>query len=148
MDWNMKVDKNEICRRIKILVDLCENTEPAEPTEKFLFSDHLIASKELLQNAGNEGLNDHSDWADIMRQANKLWKIRKKIEKVGWDFVDDLEMHETIEDLLSNNQKIAAIKYYREIMQTHFDTKVSLKESKDFVDNMQEDMIGRGILVK
>ena len=101
-----------------------------------------------MQNAADEGLNDHSDWADIMRQANKLWKVRKKIEKVGWDFIDDLEMHETIEDLLSNNQKIAAIKYYREIMQTHFDTKVSLKESKDFVDNMQEDMIGRGILVK
>ena len=50
----MKVDKNEICRRIKLLVDLCENTEPAEPNDKFLFSDHLISSKELLQNAGDE----------------------------------------------------------------------------------------------
>jgi len=146
----MKVDKNEICRRIKLLVDLCENTEPAEPTERFLFSDHLIDAKEILQTALR--IDDNIEWSDgfteVMRQANKLWKVRKKIEKVGWDFVDDLEMHETIEDLLSNNQKIAAIKYYREIMQTHFNTKVTLKEAKDFVDNMQEDMIGRGILVK
>jgi len=144
----MKNDKNEICRRIKLLVDLCENTEPEEPSERFLFSNHLIDSKELLQDAENDELNDHNDWVDIMRRANKLWRVRKKIEKVGWDFFDDLEMHETIEDLLSNNHKIAAIQYYRQIMQTHFDTKASLKESKDFVDNIQEDMIGRGILVK
>jgi hypothetical protein len=152
MDWNMKVDKKEICRRIQLLVDLCENTEPADPTDSFLFSGHLIAAKEILGTALGRvesiGSDDHSDWAEIMRQANKLWTVRKKIEKEGWDFVDNLEMHETIEDLLSNNQKIAAIKYYREIMKTHFNTEVKLKESKDFVDDIEADMIARGVLVK
>jgi len=149
-DWNMKVDKKEICRRIQLLVDLCENTEPAEPTDSFLFSGDLIDAKEILQTALH--IDDNIEWGDgfteVMRQANKLWKIRKKIEKEGWDFVDNLEVHETIEDLLSNNQKIAAIKYYRQSMKTHFNTEVKLKESKDFVDSIEADMIARGVLVK
>ena len=41
-----------------------------------------------------------------------------------------------------------AIKYYREIMKTHFDTEVGLREAKDFVDHMQDDMISRGVIVK
>ena len=62
------------------------------------------------------------------------------------DNVDLMEVHETIEEQVAQGAKIAAIKYYREVMDTHFDTKVSLKEAKDFVDAIQNDMIRRKII--
>ena len=57
-----------------------------------------------------------------------------------------LEVHETIEEHLAQNAKIAAIKYYRATMETHFDEKVTLKEAKDFVDAIQNDMKRKKII--
>jgi hypothetical protein len=144
----MKIDKKEIVRRLTLLVDLCENTELAEPNEDYLFSGHLIESKELLGRAmdGDGSGGDWTNWTEIMKASNQIWKLRKKIEKHGWEHAPMAEMHDTIEDLLTQNQKINAIKYYRDIMDTHFDTKVTLKEAKEFVDNMQADLVRRGVI--
>ena len=51
-----------------------------------------------------------------------------------------------IEDYLAQGQKINAIKYYREEMQHRFDERVSLRESKDFVDSIDDDLKRRGIV--
>ena len=79
-----------------------------------------------------------------------VWKqyFRNKIKngELDGDNVDLMEVHETIEEQLAQGAKITAIKYYREVMDTHFDTKVSLREAKDFVDAIQNDMKRKGVI--
>ena len=55
-------------------------------------------------------------------------------------------MIEDIEDFIAQNQKINAIKYYRNEMKEKFDDVVSLREAKEFVDQLQVTMKSRGMI--
>ena len=55
-------------------------------------------------------------------------------------------MIDVIEDYLAQGQKINAIKHYRTEMKETFGTEVSLRESKDFVDSIDDDLKRRGIV--
>ena len=44
----------------------------------------------------------------------------------------------TIEEHLAQSAKIAAIKYYRETMETHFNEKITLREAKDAIDDYDQ----------
>ena len=90
--------------------------------------------------------SEREDLISMMKCANRIWKTRNKIKNGEWDSLEMLEVHETIEEHLAQNAKIAAIKYYRETMKTHFDEKVSLREAKDFVDAIQNDMKRKGVI--
>ena len=82
---------------------------------------------------------------NVMKESNKIWRIRNKVKKGEWDGAEHTEMREEIEDYLPRSQKINAIKYYREEMKTRFDEQVGLRDSKDYIDEVHKDMKRRGI---
>ena len=53
---------------------------------------------------------------NIMKQSNKIWRLRNKIKNGDFDDLSYLEMNDAIEDYVAQNQKINAIKYYRQEM--------------------------------
>jgi ribosomal protein L7/L12 len=148
------VDKTLIIERLEMLISLIEKTEPDEPNEKNLFGNHAITAMEMIQKVRywDTGKNvqdpdsEREDLISMMKCANRIWKTRNKIKNGEWDSLEMLEVHETIEEHLAQNAKIAAIKYYRATMETHFDEKVTLREAKDFVDAIQNDMKRKKII--
>jgi ribosomal protein L7/L12 len=142
------MDKKNILTRLKMLVELCERTEPKVPSDVYLFSGQLIAAQEMVKRV-TEGPfgTDRDDQMDIMREANKIWKMRNKWDKKGIDGnLEEMEMIEAIEDFTSQGQKINAIKLYRTDMQRIFGQRVTLREAKDYIDQIVVDMKRRGIL--
>ena len=139
------MDRELIIIRLEMLVSLIENTEPDIPDKKNLFSHHIITAMEMLDKINNRKL-EREELISMMKCANRIWKTRNKIKDGEWDSLEMLEVHETVEEQLAQGAKIAAIKYYRETMETHFDEKVTLKEAKDFVDAIQNDMKRKKII--
>ena len=128
-----------------MLVSLIENTEPDIPDKKNLFSHHIITAMEMLDKINNRKL-EREELISMMKCANRIWKTRNKIKDGEWDSLEMLEVHETVEEQLAQGAKIAAIKYYRETMGTHFNEEVSLREAKDFVDAIETDMRRKKII--
>ena len=137
------MNKQLILDRLELLVKLCEKTEPDIPTEKRLFTEHSITVHEMLEEV--RILTDSSTLTKIMRQANKIWRIRNKVKNGEWDDITQIEMYETIEDYIAQGQKINAIKYYRQEMTDKFDEQVTLREAKDHIDHIANSMKLRGI---
>jgi hypothetical protein len=148
------MDKSNILLRLEMLVDLCETTEPEVPSDKHLFSTHLIEVQNmitLVTDMDNGGVNfepgtEREQLTEVMRSSNKIWKFRNKIKNGEVDTIDHAEMIDEIEDYLAQGQKINAIKYYREEMKERYDEQVGLRESKDFVDSIDNDLKRRGIV--
>ncbi len=141
------MNKEHVIDRLKMLVELCGETEPDVPDDKTLFTGQMIAAKELLEKVSvkNFNLTEYS-MTDIMKQANKLWKMRNKVKNGEWDNLEHSVMIEEVEDFIAQNQKINAIKYYRNEMKEKFDDEVSLREAKEFVDQLQVTMKSRGMI--
>jgi hypothetical protein len=148
------MNKKLILDRLELLVKLCEKTEPDIPSEKYLFNNHLIQSQDMLTEArdlhtGRNLIDPDSEGTlltNIMKQANKIWRIRNKIKNGEWDDLGYIEMTEQIEDYIVQKQKINAIKYYRQEMGDQFNEQVSLREAKEHIDKIADDMRLRGIL--
>jgi len=134
-----------VVKKMKMLLDLCEKTEP--DLEEFkrmrpdgsavvdeLFTYDLIDAK-TYYNAAKKEEYDSYTLPEIMRSANKIWKFRKHIEKDGWDSFGNIEYE--CAELLKQNQKINAIKCYRKHMTEVLRKEVGLKESKEWVDKLQ-----------
>jgi len=138
------MNKTIILEKLEMLVKLCEKTEPDVSSEKQLFSDHIITVNEMLEEV--RILNDGSTLTRIMRQANRIWKIRNKIKNGEWDDLSHIEMTEQIEDYISQSQKINAIKYYRQEMSDKLNEQISLREAKEHIDGIASDMRLRGII--
>jgi len=141
------MNKDHVLDRLELLVTLCGETEPDVPDDKTLFTGQYVAAKEMLEKVANKNfhLTDYS-MTDIMKQANKLWKMRNKVKNGEWDNLEHSVMIEDIEDFIAQNQKINAIKYYRNEMKEKFDDEVSLREAKEFVDQLQVTMKSRGMI--
>ena len=139
------MDRALIIIRLEMLMSLIEKTEPDTPDKKNLFTHHAITAMEMLDKINNRKL-EREELISMMKCANRIWKTRNKIKDGEWDSLEMLEVHETVEEHLAQGNKISAIKYYRATMETHFDEKVTLKESKDFVDAIQNDMKRRGVI--
>ncbi len=141
------MNKDHVLDRLELLVTLCGETEPDVPDDKTLFTGQYVAAKEMLEKVANKNfhLTDYS-MTDIMKQANKLWKMRNKIKNGEWDNLEHSVMIEEVEDFIAQNQKINAIKYYRNEMKEKFDDEVSLREAKEFVDQLQVTMKSRGMI--
>jgi hypothetical protein len=74
----------------------------------------------------------------IMKDSNRIWGIRNKIHSGEWDDLGLLEVEDTIKDLLSQNQKINAIKYYRKFMLDELKVDMGLRQAKDTIDAVGE----------
>ena len=138
------MNKTIILEKLEMLVKLCEKTEPDVPNEKQLFSDHIITVNEMLEEVRIS--TDGSTLTRIMRQANRIWRIRNKIKNGDWDDLSYIEMTEQIEDYIAMGQKINAIKYYRQEMSDKLSEQVTLREAKEHIDGIASDMRLRGIV--
>ena len=144
------MDNAKIIERLESLETLIEKTEPDIPNEKDLFSMHSIETQEnidWIRGISNGNSNHNQDSArikiiQIMKDSNRIWGIRNKIQNGDWDDLEMLEVEDTIKDLLSRGQKINAIKYYRSYMHEELKVEMGLRQAKDTVD-----AIGRGASV-
>jgi hypothetical protein len=148
------MDKSNILLRLEKLVDLCEETESDLTFSKnYLFSKHLIEVQNmitLVTYMKNGGVNFESgteleQLTEVMKSSNRIWRFRNRIKNGELEGHVLSEMIDEIEDYLAHGQKINAIKYYREEMKVRFGDQVSLRKSKDFVDDIHEDMKRKGI---
>jgi len=136
----------DIEKRLKVLVDLCNDTEPTlnemedmkkDPDSPIeldeLFTEDMLAARDLYHKVRDEDVDSRREATDIMRRANIIWKQRNHIKKVGWKEFYGIEG--TCVDLIRQGQKINAIKHYR---QNKIDKgeEVSLREAKEYVDNL------------
>ena len=147
------MDKSLIIDRLEMLVKLCEETEPDVPTERHLFTEHSISVHSMIREVrdlttGIKSIDPDSERdliIKVMRESNKIWRLRNKVKNGDFDDLANLEMNETIEDFVAQGVKINAIKYYRQEMQDQFKETVTLREAKDYVDSIHNDMKRRGM---
>ncbi len=152
----MSMDKLVILERLEMLAKLCSETEPDVPNDKQLFSEHTISVHEMVKEirdlqTGRNTPDDDSErqlLVNIMRRSNKIWRVRNKVKNGEWDDLTRIEIEEEIEDYLADHQKINAIKYYRSEMKDRFDEEVSLRDAKDYVDQIHHDMRRRGVIAR
>ena len=148
------MDKSIILDRLELLANLCDTTEPEEPNDKQLFSKHLIEVQNMItlvtdMESGEvdfEPSTEREQLTEVMRSSNKIWRFRNRIKNGELDMTEHAEMIDVIEDYLAQGQKINAIKHYRTEMKETFGTEVNLRESKDFVDGIDDDLKRRGIV--
>ena len=148
------MDKSVILNRLEMLVKLCEETEPDVPSERYLFTEHSISVQNMIKEISelHTGVKviDSSSQRDliinIMRESNKIWRLRNKVKNGEWDDLANLEMNEQIEDFIAMGQKINAIKYYRQEMGDKLNEQVTLREAKEHIDEIAANMRKRGMI--
>ena len=140
----------DIEKRLKLLVKLCTETEPTLDDIKMLredadagavdelFTEDMINAREIYIKVRDGEYESSVEVTRTMRQANKIWKQRNHIKKVGWKEFYSVEG--TVIDYLRQNQKINAIKFYR---QSKIDRgeEIGLKEDKEYVDALAQKLI-------
>ena len=147
------MDKSLILDRLELLVSLCEKTEPDVPSERHLFTEHSISVNTMIREVrdlttGIKTIDPDSERdliINVMRESNKIWRLRNKVKNGEFDGLAMQELDEAIEEFLVQGQKISAIKHYRQEMQDQFKEQVSLREAKDYVDAIHADMKRRGM---
>ena len=141
------MDNARILERLESLEALIEKTEPDIPDDKTLFSMHSIETQENIDwvrsivtgNSNHDQDSARMKIIQIMKDSNRIWSIRNKIHNGEWDDLQMLEVEDTIKDLISQKQKINAIKYYRNFMHEELKVDMGLRQAKDTID-----AIGRG----
>ena len=140
------MDNAKIIERLESLETLIEKTEPDIPNEKDLFSMHSIETQENIDWMRSivTGQSNHDQDStrikiiQIMKDSNRIWGIRNKIHNGEWDDLEMLEVEDTIKDFLSRNEKINAIKYYRQYMHDELKVDMGLRQAKDTIDAIGE----------
>ena len=152
------MNRDMILERIDSLVTLCEKTEPDYTKSNILFTGHYVSAQEMHARIARIILEDHDEISirsreevvTIMKEANLIYKMRRKMKKwmeEGKDLnAEALQMEAEIEDYLVAGQKINAIKRYREGMQDIFSEQVSLRDSKNHIDNVYDDLKRKGLV--
>ena len=142
----------DIEKRLKLLVKLCHETEPTlddikqmrENPETHtgavdeLFTEDMLKARDLYNKVRDGDVEGNWETTDIMKRANTIWKQRNHIKKVGWKEFYSLEGQ--VIELLRQNQKIAAIKLYRQV-RIDSGKECSLKEAKEHIDSLVEKLI-------
>ena len=142
----------DIEQRLKLLVKLCTETEPTLDDIKHmredaetntgavdeLFTGDMIDARRIYNKVRDGDFDSSIEITGIMKQANKIWRQRNHIKKVGWKEFYSLEGQ--VIELLRQNQKINAIKLYR---QAKIDRgqDIGLKEAKEYVDKLADKLI-------
>jgi len=134
-----------IIDKLERLVKLCKATEPDQPDDTSLFTPHTIDAHDLLNKVEDYNMSNE-DLVEIMLQANRIWKIRKKVWNGEWDALPEAQLIYEVEDYIIRGAKINAIKHYKNNSERVFGKPYGLKESKQAIDNMEEDLRKRGKL--
>ncbi len=142
----MSNKKEWMLDRLSRLIKLCKSTEPDKPDDSSLFTLHNIDAHSMYSKVDHEyNVLDAEEMVDIMKSANRIWRIRRKIWNGEFDADWAAEMQDGIEDLVETGAIIQAIKYYRSMMKQHTGDEPGLRASKDYVDAIRDDMKNRGI---
>ena len=140
------MDNAKIIEKLESLEALIDKTEPDIPNEKDLFSMHSIQTQENIDwmrsiitgNSNHDQDSTRIKIIQIMKDSNRIWGIRNKIHNGEWDDLEMLEVEDTIKDFLSRNEKINAIKYYRQYMHDELKVNMGLRQAKDTIDAIGE----------
>ena len=140
------MDNARIIERLESLETLIDKTEPDIPNEKDLFSMHSIETQENIDwmrsivtgNSNHDQDSTRIKIIQIMKDSNRIWGIRNKIHNGEWDDLQMLEVEDQIKDFLSRNEKINAIKYYRQFMLDELKVDMGLRQAKDTIDAIGE----------
>ena len=139
------IRKDNLLNKLEKLELLINKTQPDEADKEQLFQQHQIDNLENIRyvntldnNISNE---EREHLVYIMRTSNRVWKMRNKMLDGDWNLEDIQldEMEQELRNLLPNN-KIAAIKHYRNIMNEELGKKVSLRDAKERIDNLSREM--------
>ena len=142
----------DIEKRLKLLVKLCHETEPTLDDIKQmrlnaetltgavdeLFTEDMLKARDLYRKVCDGDIGGNWEATDLMRRANTIWKQRNHIKKVGWKECYSLEGQ--VIELLRKNQKIAAIKLYRQV-RIDSGKECGLKEAKEHIDKLADKLI-------
>ena len=157
------MDREILLDRLDSLVGLCEKSEPDYNDSNILFTGQFIVAQEMQAKLSRIVLEDIDDKSqasigareeivDIMKEANTIWKMRKKMMRwkdEGRNLTTEaLDMEGEIEDSLMKGMKINAIKIYRAGMKDIFDVNASLRESKEYIDQIHKELQKRGLIKK
>ena len=142
----------DIEQRLKLLVKLCTETEPTLDDIKHmredaetdtgavdeLFTGDMIDARRIYNKVRYGDFDSSIEITGIMKQANKIWKQRNHIKKVGWEEFYSIEGQ--VMELIRQKQKINAIKLYR---QAKIDRgqDIGLKEAKEYIDSLERKLI-------
>ena len=153
------MNREMILERIDSLVTICEKTEPDYKDSTILFTGQYVSAQEMharmarimLEDDGDDmAVRSREDVVKIMKEANLIYKMRKKMKqwkKEGKDYsAEALNMEAEIEDFLVSGQKINAIKAYRSGMKDIFNEEVSLRDSKNHIDTIHADLKRKGLV--
>jgi len=140
------MNKDLIIERLEMLITLIDETHPDKPTEAALFHHHSVHTLENIKHIrdyikGSLVVDEDTQRETlirIMKESNRFWKVRNKIKDGSVDDLQLLDMEETIIEFLEEGSKINAIKYYREVMNDHFNERVTLRVAKDTIDAYSE----------
>ena len=136
-DKLITIEKEYVLDKLYSLVQLCQKTDIS--SDKQLFDGRLLSAQQMFDRTEQEyGFNDHFDLSEVMRQANKLWKIMNRIQ--DGEEVYKVVLDEELEDFIILGQKINAIKHYRTVMKEQLGEQPGLRESKDYVDALQDNL--------
>ena len=149
------ISKQNLKDKLEKLELLINKTQPDEANKEQLFQDHQINNLENIRYVNTLDINIDDDEREhlvyIMRTSNRVWKMRNKMLDGDWN-LEDIKLDEMIGEIrnfISQGQKINAIKHYRTTMKNEFDKEVSLRDSKDRIDNLSREMTyEQGLIIK
>ena len=139
------ISKDSLNNKLEKLELLINKTQPDESDKEQLFQQHQIDNLENIRYVNALDINISNEEREhliyIMRTSNRVWKMRNKMLDGDWNLEDIKldEMEQELRNLLPNN-KIAAIKHYRNIMNEELGKQVSLRDAKDRIDNLSREM--------
>ena len=135
------VEKEYVLEKLYALVQLCQRTDipSTEIMSDQLFDGYMLSAQQMFDLTEQEyGHNDHFELGNMMRQANKLWKIMNRLK--NGEKVYKVILENELEDFIIQGQKINAIKHYRQAMKKQFGKEPTLRASKDYVDSLQSSL--------
>jgi len=136
-DKLITIEKEYVLEKLYSLVQLCQKTDIS--SDKQLFDGRLLSAQQMFDRTEQEyGFNDHFDLCEVMRQANKLWKIMNRIKNGEKAYKVILE--DELEDFIIQGQKINAIKHYRRVIKEQLGKEPGLRASKDYIDSLQDNL--------
>ena len=148
------ISKQNLKDKLEKLELLIDKTQPDQADKEQLFQEHQITNLENIKYVNTLDINIDDDEREhliyIMRTSNRVWKMRNKMLDGDWN-LEDIKLDELDGELRSllPNQKINAIKHYRKVMNEVLGKEVSLRDSKDRIDNLSREMTyEQGLIIK
>ena len=139
--------KQWMYEKINRLVKLCKVTEPDQPNDKHLFMPTTIDAYDMLNDV-EDNYDDmtHREIKEIMLEANKIWKFRRKVYNGDIDWNWESQLDDELNVLIKKGHTINAIKHYRKECEKESGFMPSLKESKEYVDKLRNTLNNKGVI--